>query len=617
MRESRGDLFKFLGTFALVNSFLFALFIFRYGAYISFENSFLQYLYVGATTIGHLGVIPLAIVIPSLLLALTYRKFSIVALFSSLLFTLGILFITVDSFVFSQYRFHVNQFVLDMLLGAGAGDIFQFSIWSYVVTIAFIALLYLFQFLIGYFIWKKKIYQKIKVKTYVFLVIGMMLVSHLVHAYAHASSYTTVTRSAHVYPAYFPLTANSLFTKLHLIDLEEQAKNKVYSNHKSTKSIKYPLEKLQFQKGDNYNVLFVVIDCWRADCFNADITPNIYNFSKQGIQFTYHHSGSNGTRGGIFSMFYGMPGFAYWNTMKQNEIRPVFMKKMQEENYKFGIFSSSNVINPAFNKTVFAGIDSLRLRTVSENSAPYARDAKVTEEWLAFMDKNYSAENKQPFFGFLFYDAAHGYSHPDPKNAPFQPSWLEPNYLQLNNDTNPKPFFNLFKNSIHYLDSLVAKVLGDLEKRQLLDKTIVVFTGDHGQEFNDNKKNYWGHGSNFAEYQTHVPMIVCWPGKEAKTYTHKTLHYDLASTIMTDNLGCKSDPKSYSMGQMLWNTSERDYFVAGGNDNYAIIEDDQITVTLYGSYSLTDSKMKALDNSKLHSRKVFEAMKESYRFFAK
>lgn len=112
-------------------------------------------------------------------------------------------------------------------------------------------------------------------------------------------------------------------------------------------------------------------------------------------------------------------------------------------------------------------------------------------------------------------------------------------------------------------------------------------------------------------------MIVCWPGKEAKTYTHKTLHYDLASTIMTDNLGCKSDPKSYSMGQMLWNTSERDYFVAGGNDNYAIIEDDQITVTLYGSYSLTDSKMKALDNSKLHSRKVFEAMKESYRFFAK
>ena len=98
------------------------------------------------------------------------------------------------------------------------------------------------------------------------------------------------------------------------------------------------------------------------------------------------------------------------------------MKVLAEENYNFGIFASSTITNPAFHETVFADIENLRTRTISENKAPYARDAKSTEEWLSFVDQNYSQNNKKPFFGFLFYDSAHGYSHPDAKNAPFQPS---------------------------------------------------------------------------------------------------------------------------------------------------------------------------------------------------
>jgi len=230
------------------------------------------------------------------------------------------------------------------------------------------------------------------------------------------------------------------------------------------------------------------------------------------------------------------------------------METLAEQNYQFGIFASSNLTHPAFHQTVFADISNLRIKTNSENPAPFARDAKITEEWLNYLNQNYSQPNEQPFFGFLFYDSVHGYSLPDPENGPFQPAWTEPNYLSLNNETDPTSFLNLYKNSLHYVDSLIEKVLADLKKRQLLKNTIVIFTGDHGQEFNDNKQNYWGHGSNFSKAQTHVPLVIYWPNKEPQIYTHKSLHYDIAPSLLSENQGCKNKAKDYSIGQNLWET---------------------------------------------------------------
>ena len=612
----KNDLVKWIVSFSIFNSILFILFSFRYSGYVETASSVLSWFYLLMTTIGHLGIIPLLGIVLSVAFSFLLKKFKFILTVSVILNSIGLMFLTVDSFIFSQYRFHLNKFVLDMLLGGGAGDIFQFSGFMYFITIGSILLLLSFELFVGNWIWKKKLYLKIKTKSILIILFSMMIGSHLTHAYASAMSYSPVTKNAHIYPLYFPLTANSLIRKLGLIDPDVLAKNKVMKNEQSSKNMKYPAKELKFEEGSKHNILFVVIDCWRSDCLDSEITPNIYKYSKDGLIFKDHHSGSCGTRGGIFSLFYGLPSFAYWNTMKANCQRPVFMKTLAEQNYNFGIFSSSTVTNPAFHQTVFADIENLRTKTISENSAPYARDSKLTDEWLDFVDGNCSEGNKQPFFGFLFYDSAHGYSHPDVKNAPFQPSWTEPNYLSLDNETDPKPFFNLYKNTLNYVDSLVGNVLADLDKRHLLENTIVVFTGDHGQEFNDNKKNYWGHGSNFSHAQTHVPLAVYWPGRSAQTYTHKSLHYDIATTLLSDNQGCLSSAKDYSIGRSLWDTSSLDWFVAGAAQNYAIVEKDQITTTLYGSYSVTTSDMKTLGSENLHSNIVFQAMKNSYKFYS-
>lgn len=99
---------------------------------------------------------------------------------------------------------------------------------------------------------------------------------------------------------------------------------------------------------------------------------------------------------------------------------------------------------------------------------------------------------------------------PDDYPVKFQPYWESVNKLQLDADFDPELIKNNYKSTLHFVDNLIGRVLDDLMGRDLLDHTVVMITGDHGQEFNDYGKNYWGHGSNFGDYQLRVPMVVHW-----------------------------------------------------------------------------------------------------------
>ncbi|MGQ4828651.1 sulfatase-like hydrolase/transferase, partial [Enterococcus faecalis] len=70
----------------------------------------------------------------------------------------------------------------------------------------------------------------------------------------------------------------------------------------------------------------------------------------------------------------------------------------------------------------------------------------------------------RPTFSFLFYDAPHGYDFPADFTPKYQPMLDEINYLKLNNETDPTPFFNRYKTSVRYVDSLVAKVIEELKQ---------------------------------------------------------------------------------------------------------------------------------------------------------
>jgi membrane-anchored protein YejM (alkaline phosphatase superfamily) len=570
------------------------------------------YLIVTATSHFFLiGALPLLF---SLLIYFTTLSKIVTKTINIILSVFILIVVKLDATIFEQFRYHISPIVLKLVFGKRASDIFQFSFTNIVLALLFIVGLVLLQ-LFFYFLSNKKVNQNsnLRLKPTLVLFTLFVLLSNVIYAWSDANYFRPVTQFKNVFPLYYPLTADSLMMKLNLVDEEKIRRNEKMAIDSEAKNIKYPLNAITAKKSNTQkNILYIVIDSWRKDFMSEQITPNIYKFSKNCQLFQNHSSGSNMTTGGIFTIFYGIPA-TYYDTFTGQQIAPVFISELQKQNYEMLIFSSSNLENPPFNRNVFANVPNLELFTTGET--PSERDSEINKKWLSNIEKT---DNKKPFFGFLFYDSAHGFDYPKNYKLPFSPSLSEVNFLDLNDDYNPKQLINRYKNSLHFVDSLVGEVLLNLDKKGVLKNTIVVITSDHGQEFNDNKKGYWQHGGNFSDYQIGVPMLVFDASKAPKIQSQQTLHYDIVPTMMKNYLGIKNNFIDYSFGQDLYQPCHREGFICGYNQRFAIIEKNQI-INIYpsGLFDATDKKLNALDDSKINYDRVSTELKNMNRFYKK
>ena len=139
-------------------------------------------------------------------------------------------------------------------------------------------------------------------------------------------------------------------------------------------------------------------------------------------------------------------------------------------------------------------------------------------------------------FAFMLYNSTHhSYYSPSEGLNPFQPA-KQIEMSLLSNDTQPNAFVNQYHNAAFFIDQEIGKIKQQLQQLQLWDNSIVIITGDHGEEFNDQLQNYWGHGSNFSRYQMQVPLVMHWPGLPMQTITHRTSHVRCGSHLLQEAL---------------------------------------------------------------------------------
>ena len=258
----------------------------------------------------------------------------------------------------------------------------------------------------------------------------------------------------------------------------------------------------------SYNIVMIVIDTWRSDYLTAEVTPNIYQFARKSLRYQNHWSGGNSTQAGMFSLFYGLPA-SYWTSMLKQQHGPVLMHELLKNQYQTGIFSSSELAIPPLYKTIYLEIPNLKI--IADGDTIVERDADINVQFKNFLTT--ASNNKRPFFNVLVYDGAHGFCGGGNPIHKFQPELATCGRFALNQDTDPQPIINRYKNALYRIDGLVGEVLNDLAAKKLLNNTIIIITGDHGEEFNDNHLNYWEHANNFSRYQVQTPLIMFWPGK--------------------------------------------------------------------------------------------------------
>jgi uncharacterized protein len=574
----------------------------------TFLNQFIAWLFLLSAFFGQLGLFAgLAAILPITLTLLYPRKWLI---FSSSVF-IAFLFaclLCLDTFTFSQYRFHLNGIIWNLATSGQITEIFDLS-W-----LEWLAIGVLSTFILGLEIGlailvSKKLCQKPFRSLYPLSLIGCLLFSYYMLALiVQFVGALALNQQAYTIPLYYEVLAKFLPGN-RLPALESLYRSDfVEINHANTK-LRYPLRPLIYHPTQKpLNIIFIVIDTWRFDMLNAINTPNIYHFAQASWQFQQHFSGGNGTQPGIFSLFYSLPA-TYWAATINERKSPVFIDKLLQEGYHTGIFASAELLAPPFNQNVFFKIKNLH--TTTPGHWPYDRDKRITSEFKQFI-----THTSSPFFSFLFYDAAHSFCYGNSPVNPFQPSISVCDRLTYTNYTNPTPTFNRYKNALYYVDELVGQDLSLLKKQHLLDKTIVVITGDHGNEFNDNHLGYWGHASNFTRYQTQTPLIIYWPGQKPAVFKHLTMHYDIVPTLLTRAFDCQNSLNDYSIGQSLFDKTKRPYLLMHSYTNLGIIKDKKI-ITIYpsGYFQVQNLHAKVIPTNRLPMKTMLSAIAQTQHYY--
>jgi len=592
----------------LANVLLSILLSIRYFLFLpEFPDGFIEIIFLVSSLIGQMALLGGVVGLIGLICIFLPRYVFVVSVSFLATFVLSILLL--DTFVFSQYRFHINEVVLKLVM---SGDVVDFSLMTWLLACFFVVCLFGLEVLLSLYLckWPRKESTR---KPFLWSFVLLFFVSNFIHVWAAANAYQPVLILKNYLPLFQPATANRLMQKYGWIDEEALAKQRALSL-KGGSDIRYPLSKMVYHdKSKKPNIVFLVIDSWRYDTFNSNNTPNLWHFAQQGITYDRHFATGNSTRTGIFGLFYGMPG-TYWHNMLSNQRSPILMDRLQALDYQMGIFASASLLDPEFNRTVFANLTNLRVR--SEGSSPSARDVDLTQDWLKwYADRDVS----RPSFSFLFYDAPHGYDFPEAYPSYYEPMLEDVNYLSLSNEIDPKPFLNRYKNSVHFVDSLAKKVLDAIAASGELDNTIVIITGDHGQEFNDNKLNFWGHNGNFTPPQTHVPFAIIAPDfalKNPQSNGFLTSHEDVVPTLMRHYLGTISSLSDFSTGEDLKTyQSDREWLISSSYAAYAMITKDSILeIGKSGQYQYLDLSNREKNSEEPDMKNVKEMLEHLSRF---
>ena len=374
--------------------------------------------------------------------------------------------------------------------------------------------------------------------------------------------------------------------------------------------LNYPLNPLKFEKpAKPYNIIWLTSESWRADMLTEAVMPNAWQFAKTATRFTQNYSTGNGTRAGVFGLFMGMPS-SYWFQFMQEQRGAAIIDVMRQQDYQMHFYTSALFSYPEFDKTIFAQVPSDKMQAL-QNSGKHSwqNDQQNVTDLLHFIDKR---DTSKPFFTFMFFESPHARYYFPPEAVIAKPYRDDLNYAtlsktQLRDDI--VPIKNRYINSVHHLDMQFGRVFEYMQKNNLLENTIVILVGDHGEEFMEH--GFWGHNSTFVNEQVRTPLVIYMPQKAPAITDKLTSHADVVPTLMP-LLGVTNPKEDYSIGLDLFGTQTRDHVYIADWDRLAYVDKDVKIVQPVNGKGLLMQKVSTIQDVELKGAEA-KAMLEKKR----
>ncbi len=479
------------------------------------------------------GILLLGFLLARLASALGARP-RLVLFLQTLLGALQVALVFLDVRVYNLFRYHINGWVLTVLTSGGVDDSMQVDAWFWLRVVggflaAWLAFLWLALWRHGRLVRAPSLPSFPRWRA----VLGFLLLAaateKALYARADLLREREVPSLARLVPLYQRVTAKRLARDWFGFDLAARPRAELAGEGLA---LQYPLERPVMQSGGpRPNILMIAVESLRADMLEPEVMPQLWAYSQDARRFQDHASGGSTSRYGTFAMIYGLHG-SYFAPVYAENTSPVLVDALLELGYEFRIWGTASMSFPELRSTAWVKVED-KVEDALPRTPKASRDAELVKRFGAWMAQRQATQEKRPFFCFAFVDAPHANYNLHTGVTPFVPFAEQLDYFDLTGDAaklQAQSVFNRYKNAVYDADTSIGTMLRALEASGEAAQTLVIITGDHGEEFQEH--GFWGHTSNFTRTQVLVPLVLRGPGIEPGVEERPTSHVDLAPTIL-------------------------------------------------------------------------------------
>jgi arylsulfatase A-like enzyme len=309
-----------------------------------------------------------------------------------------------------------------------------------------------------------------------------------------------------------------------------------------------------------WNVILLSIDTLRKDhlgCYGYDrpVSPNLDRFARENILCSNVYAQAPYTLPSHGSLFTSLYPSTHGLESMQNRMPPdvvVLAEALSREGWSTASFNGSGYLSHTFGFSrgfdLYCEVDPLGSRyyggkpilSVELNDGSSGTFDR-TLDWIGEM-------RERPFFLFLHTYMVHDYLPPREYAEFFNkgsPSDLEPGeaggmdlrgYKDSGNHSDLSPenlafFINMYDGTIRAVDDMFAELITHLEALDLYEKTLIIVTSDHGEEFLEHGSLL--HMTSVYEELIRIPLIMKVPGRSGGRVIDSTLNQvDIMPTLL-------------------------------------------------------------------------------------
>ncbi len=294
-------------------------------------------------------------------------------------------------------------------------------------------------------------------------------------------------------------------------------------------------EKMHIRKKPN--VYLFIAESLREDFITIETAPHTVAFRSQNICLGKTFSNANCTQLSWYSIFHSQYPFAWVDKKKEWKSGSIPLRAFKNLGYKIHVYSSAQLKYYGLKELIFGTkdhlVDSYHLYPHYPPIGAGETDAKAIDKLIEDHREKWALEGN---LFLIFLDSTHfNYSWAKDYPLKFKPVAEEKINLRISKSTRDLDLIkNRYCNAIHYVDSLFGKLLSCLKKHKIYDRSLIVFTGDHGEEFFEEGSIF--HASHLSRMQTEPPIYYKL-GKRAKLTKREqagiiSSHVDIFPTLL-------------------------------------------------------------------------------------